>query len=296
MILNRRRFFTLSAAALAAGPAAAGTRATWRGIALGAPASLEIRGLSLDESAPIFASVESELHRLEEIFSLYRPTSALTRLNRTGRLAAPPPELLEILSLCDTLHRTSEGAFDPTVQPLFAAIAKATTEHRAVTEAERATAHALVGWNAVSVQPSHITLTRPGAALTLNGIAQGYITDRIATLLKAQGLTDVLVDMGEIRSLGGPWRAGIRDTAGQIARRLTLTDKALATSAPFGSGFGAEGHIFAPATGQTSNTVKLVSVTAPTAALADGLSTALAAGAKTECVDAKSGAKTIYAS
>ena len=279
MTLNRRRFLTLSAAALAAGPVAAETRATWRGIALGAPASLQIRGLSQDEAAPIFASVESELHRLEEIFSLYRPTSALAQLNRTGQLAAPPPELLEILSLSGHLHHASGGAFDPTVQPLFEAIAKATTEHRAVTDAERAAAVTLVGWNAVNVQPSQITLTRPGAALTLNGIAQGLITDRISTLLKAQGLTDVLVDMGEARILGGPWRTGIRDTAGQITRRLTLTDKALATSAPFGSGFGSEGHIFAPATGQTSTTVQIVSVTAPTAALADGLSTALAAGA-----------------
>ena len=53
-------------------------------------------------------------------------------------------------------------------------------------------------------------------ALTLNGIAPGYMTDRIVELLKNEGLDHALVDLGEIRVIGSradrePWRAGIRD-------------------------------------------------------------------------------------
>ena len=219
MMPTRRRFLALSAAALAAGPVAAATRATWRGIALGAPARLHLRSVSATEAAPIFTAVESELDRLERIFSLYRRDSALVVLNRSARLAAPPPELLELLSLCDALHRASGGAFDPTVQPLFRAIAQAATENRPLTMAERHTARARLGWNRVSVQPGQITLARQGSALTLNGIAQGYVTDRIAALLSSMGLSDVLVDMGEIRSLGGAWQTGIRNTKGRIVER-----------------------------------------------------------------------------
>ena len=40
-------------------------------------------------------------------------------------------------------------------------------------------------------------------ALTLNGIAQGYIADRVVALLRAEGLSDVLVNTGELRALGG---------------------------------------------------------------------------------------------
>lgn len=51
-------------------------------------------------------------------------------------------------------------------------------------------------------------------ALTLNGIAQGYITDRVTQLLRNGGLDRALVDMGEIRGLnqnvaGTPWQVGL---------------------------------------------------------------------------------------
>jgi hypothetical protein len=41
-----------------------------------------------------------------------------------------------------------------------------------------------------------------GTELTLNGVAQGYITDRIAELLARRGYRNVLVDLGEVRALG----------------------------------------------------------------------------------------------
>ena len=57
------------------------------------------------------------------------------------------------------------------------------------------------------IAPSKLRLPKvrfalPGMAITLNGIAQGYITDRIATLLQDAGMGDVLLDIGEVRALG----------------------------------------------------------------------------------------------
>jgi thiamine biosynthesis lipoprotein len=58
-----------------------------------------------------------------------------------------------------------------------------------------------------------------------------------------------------------------------------LRDQALASSAPLGTVFdaaGTAGHILDPRSGATARPrFRLVSVTAPSAALADGLSTAL---------------------
>ena len=68
----------------------------------------------------------AEIRRLERIFSLYLPDSALSRLNRDAVLKAPPFELLECLSIAGTVHQTSGGRFDPTVQALWAAHARAT--------------------------------------------------------------------------------------------------------------------------------------------------------------------------
>ncbi len=278
--LTRRRFLTISAACAAA-PALADTSAQWRGIALGAPASLRLEGLSETEAAPIFAAVERELDRLEEIFSLYRTTSQISRLNQTGVLTTPAPEMLNLLSLCTALHDASGGAFDPTVQPLWLALATGATR----SEVDRA--RESIGWGQVSIGTDAIRLPRPGlSAITLNGIAQGAVTDRIADLLRSYGLRDVLVDMGEITALGrrgadAPWRVGLVGPDGTVAKRIRLQDRAVATSAPGGTLLqGDQGHILSP---QGNNTAcQAVSVSAPLAALADGLSTALCLTPETE--------------
>lgn len=273
--LSRRRFLTISASCAAFSARAATVPvANWRGSALGAAASLRLEGLSTSDAAPIVAAVEQEVTRLEDIFSLYRPNSQLCRLNRDGYLVFPAPELLSVFSICTALHTASEGAFDPSIQPLWLALATNATT------AEVEAARTLIGWDRVSVAADEIRLPRPGdSALTLNGIAQGAITDRIANLLKSYGLRNVLVDMGEIMALGRhsggkPWRVGLADADGTIVQRLQLRDRAVATSAAFNAMPGPEpAHILHP--NGTMARHKAVSISAPEAAIADGLSTAL---------------------
>ncbi|MGX9352368.1 FAD:protein FMN transferase [Shimia sp. W99] len=263
-VLNRRHFLTIAAASVAL-PAGAATltTATWRGQALGATTYMKIAGLGDTEAAPIFAHVEQELVRLERIFSLYRD-SALVALNRDGQLDAPAPELLEVLSLADGLHRASGGVFDPSIQPKWRAMAGQGADGP-------------VGWSRVRFDARKVVL-EPGMALTLNGIAQGFVTDRITALLRNEGLRDVLMDMGEIAAMGAradgtPWKAGVATPQGEVIARLTLKDRALATSAVRGTVLGDQGHILHPA-GKDPHRA-LVSVSAPRAVIADGLSTAL---------------------
>ncbi len=271
--LTRRRFLSISAAC-AALPATAGAVAQWRGIALGAPASLQLEGVTNTDAAPIFAAVEAELDRLEAIFSLYRPESELCQLNTSGLLKHPSPELLSLLSLCDVLHDASDGAFDPTIQPLWSALASGSGA------LELKTAQDAVGWQKVSVTSNEIRLPKPGvAAITLNGIAQGEITDRIANLLRLFGLQNVLVNMGEIagmdnRTDGAAWQVGLAGPNDVVLSRIELHNRAVATSVP-GAMRMAErsGHIFDPISLLVFH--EAVSVSAPTAALADGLSTTL---------------------
>lgn len=268
---SRRRFLTIAAAAIAA-PSVALARQTahWQGRAMGAPASMELAGVSSSAAQPIFAALEAEIDRLERIFSLYHPESTLVQLNRTGRLDAPPSELLDVMTLADRLYSATEGAFDPTVQPLVIA--------RESGRSKRA-ARTLVGWHKLRFDARTIQFDRPGMAITLNGIAQGYVTDRIAALLRAQGLTDVLVDIGEIAAIGRNWKghswqAAIARQDGQVERHVTLRNRALATTIPMDKVLSdGHGHIMCrDGRGPCHN---LVSVSAPSAALADGLSTAL---------------------
>lgn len=274
-ILTRRRFLTLTAVASAlpfAAPAAPIT--LWHGTALGAEAAIY---LAHPDADAIITRAVAEIDRLESIFSLYRPASALSQLNASGSLDAPPFELLECLALCARVHTASQGLFDPTVQPLWQLYARKLTAGALPSEVDIAAQMPQIGWSRVRYDSAAIRLA-PGMALTLNGIAQGFIADQIAALLSAQGLTDILINTGELRALGHmPEAEGWPVTlasGGQIA----LTARALATSSPLGTVLDAQGrvgHILNPVTGRPAAPQwRSVSISAPSAGLADALSTA----------------------
>ena len=270
-MLTRRRFIAISAA-LAPSMALAQNFDLYveTGIALGAKVTLRLQH---PEAPQLAALAMAEVRRLERVFSLYLPDSALVQLNRGAQLREPPVELLECLALAGAVHTASEGRFDPTVQPLWQAEALAREAGRPLSDVDRGAARALIDWASVRLEPEAITL-RPGMALTLNGIAQGYIADRVAALLAEHGLTRALIDTGEMVALpDGGWPVQL-DAGGS----LDLRNRALATSAPLGMTFGGDGitsHILDPRTARPVVTPwRSVSVSAPSAALADALSTA----------------------
>ncbi len=288
MTISRRRFIAIGAAAAGTVLLARSSPVLplweWRGTALGAEASLRLAHPDRAAARRLITASLAELDRLEAIFSLYRPDSALVRLNRTGGLDAPPMELVEVLGLARWMSMRSRGVFDVTVQPLWdlyaAHFATAGADPAGPPPGAIAARLPLIGWQAVMVSAARVTLTRPGAAVTLNSIGQGYISDRIADLLRRAGLTSVLVDMGEVAAVGArpdgrPWRVAL-EGAGEIG----LVDGAVATSAADGTRFSPFcHHIFDPHTGRSAPDIGPVSVLASRAALANALSTAIAAGA-----------------
>ena len=287
---GRRGFLRIVAATAASGlcPGLARGRAQpwrWVGTALGARASITVHHRDRAESRRIVRACLAEVHRLEAVFSLYRADSALSRLNRDGALDSPPPELVTLLADALAYGDRTGGAFDVTVQPLWRLyrdhFAGATGPVAAPAEAALAAARRAVDRGAVQVARSRIRLARPGMALTFNGIAQGYITDRVAGLLQAAGLRNVLLDLGEIRAVGprgggAPWHVRLPETGGDDLLPLAGA-RAVATSTPDAFRFDAGGehhHLLDPATGQSASRHAAVTVVAPTATRADALSTA----------------------
>jgi thiamine biosynthesis lipoprotein len=260
----------------------------WRGVALGADACLQLHHPDPAEAERLIRLCLEEVARLERLFSLYRPDSLLVRLNRTGELADPPQDMVRLLSEAVRFSRLTDGAFDVTVQPLWQLYAEHFSRPGAdpagpppaVVEAVRS----LVDYRALRVEEDRVSFTRRGMAVTLNGIAQGYITDRVADRLRAEGMTSVLVDMGEVLALGHhpdgrPWRVALRgnDDDTMTADVLDITDAAVATSSCQGTRFddaGRFGHIFDPRTGRSPKEKRSVTVTAHDATTADALSTA----------------------
>jgi len=292
---TRRRALTVLAAAAGlpltgAGRALAGPpELEWRGRALGGPARIVLRHSDGPNVRRTLEFCVQEVERLETIFSLYRPHSELVRLNLDGRLVSPSLDLRLVLTEARRFGTISSGAFDVTVQPLWRLYSEFFAAHpsddRGPAERSVARAAALVDYRNIDCGNGEVVLARRGMAVTLNGIAQGYITDRIAALLRDAGMTSVLVDMGEIRVLDfpedEPWRIGIEDPRDRTrtAATVPLQDGALATSGGYGMPFDPEGrfhHLFDPATGRSAKRCLSATAVAPDAMTADALATALA--------------------
>ena len=90
---TRRRFLSIAAScaafgampvplALAAAPLPQPT--VWKGVAMGALASLTLVHPDRQHAQAMLERCVAEVERLEDVFSLYRPDSALSRLNRLG--------------------------------------------------------------------------------------------------------------------------------------------------------------------------------------------------------------------
>jgi thiamine biosynthesis lipoprotein len=299
---SRRRALTIFAAAAGSavigmpfGPRPASALAQeagdlhrWRGQALGARASLLIHHPDQSEARRIMARALDEIDRLEAIFSLYRDDSALVRLNREGSLEAPPLDLVELLGRARRWSRETGGAFDVTVQPLWDLyrrhFSRASADPGGPDAASLAEAHALVDYRALEIDPGRIVLVQAGMAVTVNGIAQGYICDRVAELFRGEGLDEVLIDLGEIQALGSgpdgrPWQVGLADPRKPegTLRKVDLVDRAVATSAPLPTGAMPFAHILDPQGGRPAERLLSASVVARRAADADALSTALVA-------------------
>jgi len=293
--LTRRRMLTVLAAA-AGFPLTGATRAAakppeleWRGQALGGPARIVLRHANEVKARQVLERCVREIARLEAVFSLHRPHAELSRLNREGQLASPSLDLRLVMAEAMRFGEISDGVFDVTVQPLWRLYARHFAAHPADGQgpSTRSLARAaeLVDYQGIDCSNGRIVLARRGMAVTLNGIAQGYITDRISDLLRDNGMTGVLVDLGEIRALDvpgdAPWRIGIEDPRDRrrTVASFPLRGAALATSGGYGMPFDPDGrfhHLFDPATGRSASGCLSASVVAPDAMTADALATTIA--------------------
>ncbi len=306
-LTTRRRFLGLALGM--SGSAALGAMALLRSArqgtptASGAPADQQLRAVSrtsralgtkvyitaLHENESLaeqaIADAFSEINLVEDVMSLYRPHSQICRLNRDGFLDDPHPELVEVLTRASFVSSCSDGAFDITVQPLWALYAAANNVGRRPAAAEIEAAVQKVDWRRVEISSRRITLHGSGTAITLNGMAQGFATDRATAALRNRGIEHALVDAGEIGALGckaanEPWKIGIQHPRRDDAwiALVELDGRCLATSGDYATSFTpdhADHHIFDPHSGRSPDVFCSVSVAARTGLEADSLSTAI---------------------
>jgi FAD:protein FMN transferase len=260
-----------------------------RGIAFGTIVSLKASHKDARTLEVALDAAWKELVHVEEAASLFRADSGLCRLNREGVLVAPPARLVELLNEALAISGLTDGAFDPTVQPLWLVYDKAYKAGGYATSDEIARARALIGWRDVIASAREIRYKRPGMALTLNGMAQGFATGRCLEVLRAHGIENAFIDTGEIGAVGARngdhgkdsgWTAAIADPrkpdeAIGLAQPL---HGILATSGDYATVWSSDythHHILDPETARSPFVAASVSVLAQSGGLADGLSTAM---------------------
>ena len=231
------------------------------------------------------ADTFDEIERLESLLSRHREGTPVWSLNENGVIRAPPREVLEVVQKGLDYSALSDGAFDITIAPLLNLYYSSFSETGGAPREERVQrVLALVGSQHVRVSDWEIAFEKPGMAVTLDGIAKGYIVDRAVEVLRERGATRVLVDAGGDmasagESLGGDaWRIALQDprVADGSLGVLRLRGESVATSGDYMQYFTSDmslHHILDPRTGSSPGHTSGVSVVAPSAMAADALST-----------------------
>ena len=148
------------------------------------------------------------------------PNSAICTLNRTGILVAPEADMVALLKAALLFSDLTDGAFDPTVQPLWQLYAEHFSSEPA--RSDRATpgeARGSVGEGGSRWPACERGARRPHPAQRRNYPERHRprLRDRPRRGHAARaGLSTTLVNMGEIRAIGArpdgaPWRVGLAD-------------------------------------------------------------------------------------
>jgi FAD:protein FMN transferase len=246
-------------------------------------------------------NLNTELARIDQQLSNYRPDSAIEQFNALISDQALPvdAEIVNLIEQARAVSIASDGCYDLTIKPLFdlwgfnhdqlsapdAATLKSTLQNIGLTQLER-------------LDATHLRKHNANLRIDLSSIGQGYSVNRISKLLEQQHIDNYLVEIGgELQTRGQkpdgkPWRIALEKplsgerTLHKIITIQRTTPLAIMTSGTYRHYFDVDGirysHILDARTGKpvTHSTVS-VSVLHDDATQADAWSTALLCLGKT---------------
>jgi len=235
------------------------------------------------------------VEELEGQLTVYRPHSEVTGIN--GRAADGPVavegRLFALLQAAVNLSCETGGAFDITAGPLSQVWGFYRRAGQLPDAESLQQALSRVGCRYLELDDERHTIRflRRGVEINLNAIGKGYAVDRCGELLRAAGVDDFLIHGGQSSVLAGGSRAGAEpDARGwsvalrhplkpqQRLAEIWLRNRALGTSGSGVQFFHHQGrrygHVLDPRTGWPAEGALSATVLAPSAALADAVSTA----------------------
>ena len=232
------------------------------------------------------------IHAIEGWLSIYRESSELSAVNRgTTVPMSVRGDLFELLQKAAEIHARTEGAFDMATGALTRLWRNCRSEQRIPAQDDVDLALNSSGLQHVGLMPesNSVLFCRPGIILDPGAIGKGYALDEAERILieAENGPKSFLLHGGHssLKARGdhnghAGWPVGIGNPLFTEKRlgTLLLCDRAMATSGSNIQFFRHEGrrygHILDPRTGWPVEGMLSVTVLAPSAALADALSTA----------------------
>ncbi len=240
-----------------------------------------------EKAGKVDAIIESVFQKIDTVFNNWNPHSEISHINQLDAHKKHPisPELAELICLAKSIWTTSEGRFDPTIEPLQKAWKAALRNHTLLPENKRALLHSAVGMDTIHCENGWFWKEHSQTALDLGGIAKGYAVDLLVEQLQKAGFEHIYVEWGgEIRVFGGhpekrPWRIGISG----LQFFIEIDTGAVATSGDYFQNWTIDDktyfHIIDPKKGLpleiTDSSIATACVLAPTCSLADGIATSL---------------------
>jgi thiamine biosynthesis lipoprotein len=260
---------------------------------MGTRLELTVEGQSRAAALAASEAAVEALERTEARLSTWRDDTELARLNRSpaGEPFVASTELHDELRDAIACSELTAGAFDPSVGPLVRAWGLRDGGRRP-TPAELSTSLAAVGLDGLELRPGHVIVRRRANFLLEEGaFGKGAGLDRaIERIAATPGTTSALLDFGgqvavwrapQVATSATPVEIAVADPVhrdvGVLA--LAIESGSLSTSGSSERGIVVDGehlsHELDPHTGLPANDLGSVTVWAPTALLADCLSTGL---------------------
>lgn len=238
----------------------------------------------------------AKMAALENLFSRFKFDSQLSVLNRSGFLPAADTRMIELINIARQISELTHGAYDISVKPLYDLYRSRAEQAKLPSQEEIARIQEKVGYQNILVDDKTVRFRTPGMSITLDSIAKGYIVDAGVQVLKSLGFSDVLLEAGGDLIASGKnedledWTIGVlppRLSQHSLQARFGVSNRAVATSGDYFQSFTgdfSQHHILNPHTGFSAPDLASATVIAPSAAWADGLSTALMALGKEQSI------------
>jgi thiamine biosynthesis lipoprotein len=258
---------------------------------LGSPFEINVVAKDTTEGNIYINMAIGEVRRIENEISDWIPTTPISEVSRNAGLkpVKVPVEVFELVERAIKISEITSGAFDISYASMdkiwkFDGSMKEMPTPEAIKKSV-----AKIGYkNIILDKKEHtIFLKMEGMKLGLGGIGQGYIADKIHTLLLSKGCDSGLVNVsGDIfawgkQPSGKPWTVGIVNpmNKNKIFATFPLENSAVETSGSYEKFVVFDGkrysHIIDPRTGYPATGVVSVSVFAKKTEIADALATGI---------------------